>query len=197
VELLARVGMSDAEARVRAYPHHFSGGMRQRAMIAMAVACEPRLIIADEPTTALDVTVQAQILDLLKDLAGRARSALMLITHDLGVVARYANRVIVMYGGEIVESAPVDRIFANPHHPYTEGLLGAMPKVGQERERLQTIPGTVPPPTNWPAGCRFHDRCKYSWDRTERNHPPLFEIEAAWKTDEVRPELAPFKPPAF
>ncbi len=177
VEMLALVGIPEARKRAAMYPHEFSGGMRQRAMIAMAIACKPDLLIADEPTTALDVTIQAQILELLADLQKRFGTSILLITHDMGVVAETASRVIVMYGGEIVEQAPVDRIFANPHHPYTEGLLGAMPRVGQERERLQTIPGTVPPPTHWPSGCRFHDRCAYAWERTEKEHPPLYEVE--------------------
>jgi peptide/nickel transport system ATP-binding protein len=177
VEMLELVGIPAPAERAKEYPHQLSGGMRQRIVIAMALVMKPALVIADEPTTALDVTIQAQILELLGDLQEKFGTSILLITHDMGVVAETASRVIVMYGGEIVESAPVDRIFANPHHPYTEGLLGAMPKVGQERQRLATIPGTVPPPTNWPAGCRFHDRCRYSWERTERAHPPLFEIE--------------------
>ena len=177
VEMLELVGIPAPEERAKEYPHQLSGGMRQRVVIAMALMMRPALVIADEPTTALDVTIQAQILDLLKDLQQRFGTSILLITHDMGVVAETASRVLVMYGGEIVEEAPVGRIFAAPHHPYTEGLLGAMPRVGEERERLQTIPGTVPPPTNWPSGCRFHDRCPYSWDRTEREHPPLYEVE--------------------
>jgi peptide/nickel transport system ATP-binding protein len=179
VEMLELVGIPAPAERAKEYPHQLSGGMRQRVVIAMALMMKPALVIADEPTTALDVTIQAQILELLADLQQKFGTSILLITHDMGVVAETASRVIVMYGGEIVESAPVDRIFANPHHPYTEGLLGAMPKVGQERERLQTIPGTVPPPTNWPVGCRFNERCRYSWDRTEREHPELFEVEPA------------------
>jgi oligopeptide/dipeptide ABC transporter ATP-binding protein len=177
VEMMELVGIPAPDERAKEYPHQLSGGMRQRIVIAMALVMKPALVIADEPTTALDVTIQAQILDLLKDLQQRFGTSILLITHDMGVVAETASRVIVMYGGEIVEQAPVDRIFAAPHHPYTEGLLGAMPRVGQERERLQTIPGTVPPPTNWPSGCRFHDRCQYAWERTAREHPPLYEIE--------------------
>ena len=177
VEMLELVGIPSPAERAREYPHQLSGGMRQRVMIAMALVMKPSLVIADEPTTALDVTIQAQILDLLKDLQQKFGTSVLLITHDMGVVAETCSRVIVMYGGEIVEEAPVSRIFAHPHHPYTEGLLGAMPRVGQERERLQTIPGTVPPPTSWPSGCRFHDRCKYAWERNEREHPPLYEIE--------------------
>ena len=177
VEMLELVGIPAPAERAREYPHQMSGGMRQRVVIAMALVMKPALVIADEPTTALDVTIQAQILDLLKDLQNRFGTSILLITHDMGVVAEAASRVIVMYGGEVVEEAPVARIFANPHHPYTEGLLGAMPRVGEERERLRTIPGTVPPPTSWPTGCRFHDRCIYAWDRTAHEHPPLYEIE--------------------
>src|SRR6185503_18611455 len=176
VEMLELVGVPGPAGRAKGYPHQLSGGMRQRVVIAMALVMKPALVIADEPTTALDVTIQAQILDLLKDLQQRFGTSILLITHDMGVVAETASRVIVMYGGEIVEQAPVDRIFAKPHHPYTEGLLGAMPRVGQERERLQTIPGTVPPPTAWPTGCRFHDRCSYAWDRTRHEHPPLYQV---------------------
>jgi peptide/nickel transport system ATP-binding protein len=177
LEMLELVGIPAPEERAKEYPHQLSGGMRQRVVIAMALVMRPALVIADEPTTALDVTIQAQILELLTDLQQRFGTSILLITHDMGVVAETASRVIVMYGGEIVEQAPVSRIFANPHHPYTEGLLGAMPRVGQERERLRTIPGTVPPPTNWPTGCRFHDRCPYAWDRTAQEHPPLYEVE--------------------
>jgi oligopeptide/dipeptide ABC transporter ATP-binding protein len=177
--MLELVGIPAPDERAKEYPHQLSGGMRQRVVIAMALVMRPALVIADEPTTALDVTIQAQILELLKDLQQRFGTSILLITHDMGVVAETASRVIVMYGGEIVEQAPVSRIFANPHHPYTEGLLGAMPRVGQERERLRTIPGTVPPPTNWPTGCRFHDRCPYAWDRTAQEHPPLYEVENA------------------
>src|SRR5687767_14368642 len=182
VEMLELVGIPAPAERARDYPHQLSGGMRQRVVIAMALVMRPALVIADEPTTALDVTIQAQILELLGDLQQKFGTSILLITHDMGVVAETASRVIVMYGGEIVESAPVDRIFAAPHHPYTEGLLGAMPRVGQESERLQTIPGTVPPPTNWPVGCRFHDRCKYAWDRPEREHPALFDVGAGHRS---------------
>jgi peptide/nickel transport system ATP-binding protein len=177
VEMLELVGIPAPAERAKEYPHQLSGGMRQRVVIAMALVMRPALVIADEPTTALDVTIQAQILELLKDLQQRFGTSILLITHDMGVVAEAASRVIVMYGGEIVEQAPVNQIFAKPHHPYTEGLLGAMPRVGHERERLQTIPGTVPPPTNWPSGCRFHERCPYSWERPEKEHPPLYEID--------------------
>jgi peptide/nickel transport system ATP-binding protein len=176
VEMLTLVGMPAAEQRAGEYPHQLSGGMRQRVVIAMALVMNPALVIADEPTTALDVTIQAQILELLADLTRRLGTAVLLITHDLGVVAENCQRVIVMYAGEIVEEATTATLFDSAHHPYTEGLLGAMPRVGGEAERLATIPGTVPPPTAWPPGCRFHDRCPYAWDRCAREHPPLYQL---------------------
>jgi oligopeptide transport system ATP-binding protein len=178
IELISRVGMPDAEHRARAYPHQFSGGMRQRAMIAMAIACEPRLIIADEPTTALDVTVQAQILDLLKELAGRANSALILITHDLGVVARYADRVAVMYGGRIVESAPAAVLYDNPQHPYTLGLMRSAPRLdGDRSQRLTPIEGQPPDLARLPVGCAFCPRCRYALERCQAERPLLSEVE--------------------
>jgi oligopeptide/dipeptide ABC transporter ATP-binding protein len=176
VEMLTIVGIPSPEQRAKEYPHQLSGGMRQRVVIAMALVLSPALVIADEPTTALDVTIQAQILELLRGLQTKFGTSILLITHDLGVVAETASRVIVMYGGEIVEEAMVDTLFSAAHHPYTEGLLKAMPHVGQAHERLATIPGTVPPPTAWPKGCRFRDRCPYSWDRCEAEHPPLYRI---------------------
>ncbi|HEY7394389.1 MAG TPA: ABC transporter ATP-binding protein [Gemmatimonadaceae bacterium] len=176
VQMLETVGIPSPAQRATEYPHQLSGGMRQRVVIAMALIMNPALVIADEPTTALDVTIQAQILELLRDLQQRFGTSILLITHDLGVVAESVSRVIVMYGGEIVEEAPVNDLFARAHHPYTEGLLNAMPRVGHERERLTTIPGSVPPPTNWPAGCRFHDRCPYAWERCATEHPPLYQI---------------------
>ncbi|HEX4684586.1 MAG TPA: ABC transporter ATP-binding protein [Gemmatimonadaceae bacterium] len=178
VKMLETVGIASPEQRAGEYPHQLSGGMRQRVVIAMALVMNPALVVADEPTTALDVTIQAQILELLRELQTKFGTSILLITHDLGVVAETVSRVIVMYGGEIVEEAPVRDLFALPHHPYTEGLLNAMPQVGQERERLATIPGTVPPPTAWPKGCRFHDRCPYAWDRCLEEHPPLYQIGA-------------------
>jgi peptide/nickel transport system ATP-binding protein len=176
VEMLTLVGIPAPGQRAREYPHQLSGGMRQRVVIAMALMMNPALIIADEPTTALDVTIQAQILELLRDLQQRLGTSIMLITHDLGVVAEMVSRVIVMYAGEVVEEAMVGELFANGHHPYSEGLMHAMPRVGQARERLAVIPGTVPPPTAWPSGCRFRDRCPYSWERCAREHPPLYQI---------------------
>ncbi len=159
VELLAEVGMPDAAARAHDYPHQLSGGMRQRVMIAMAIACEPDLLIADEPTTALDVTIQAEILDLLRGLRERHGMGIVLITHDLGVVAEQADRVAIMYAGRIVEEAPTLELFANPLHPYTRALLRSMPTLGVHRERLDAIPGTVPDITRRPSGCSFRDRC--------------------------------------
>jgi peptide/nickel transport system ATP-binding protein len=177
--MLTVVGIPSPEQRAKEYPHQLSGGMRQRVVIAMALVMNPALVIADEPTTALDVTIQAQILELLRDLQSKFGTSILLITHDLGVVAETASRVIVMYGGEVVEEATVDTLFAAAHHPYTEGLLKAMPRVGEPRDRLDTIPGTVPSPTAWPKGCRFRDRCPYSWERCEAEHPPLYKIDTS------------------
>jgi len=175
VDMLEQVGIPEPGLRARDYPHQLSGGMRQRVMIAMALMMKPALVIADEPTTALDVTIQAQILDLLRGLQKRFGMSLLLITHDMGVVAEMASRVVVMYGGEVVEEAPVARIFSQPQHPYTEGLLAAMPRMGRAQERLTTIPGTVPPPTDWPDGCRFRDRCSYAWEKASE-HPALTQV---------------------
>ncbi len=160
INLLKKVGISEPEKRLKSYPHQLSGGMRQRAMIAMALACQPTLLIADEPTTALDVTIQSQILALLNDLQQQMNMSILLITHDLGVVAQSADWVIVMYAGKIVEAASVTDLFNNPLHPYTQGLLNALPKLGEKKHRLDTIPGNVPNPVNFPTGCRLHPRCK-------------------------------------
>jgi oligopeptide/dipeptide ABC transporter ATP-binding protein len=159
IDLLKLVGIPDAERRVDSYPHELSGGMAQRVMIAMALACVPDLLIADEPTTALDVTIQAQILDLMRDLREKFGSAVILITHDLGVIAEMADRVAVMYAGEIVEQASVKRLFEQPLHPYTKGLIGSIPVLGKVRDRLDVIPGNVPNLVNLPPGCRFAARC--------------------------------------
>jgi len=166
VDMLGRVGIPRPERRVDDYPHQFSGGMRQRAMIAMALSCDPDLLIADEPTTALDVTVQAQILDLMRDLQAEFNSALIIITHDLGVVAELADDILVMYGGKGIEYGSAREIFERPEHPYTWGLLGSMPRLDRTRtERLIPIPGTPPSLINLPSGCAFHPRCRYA-DRT-------------------------------
>ena len=176
VRMLARTGIADPERRAHDYPHQLSGGMRQRVLIAMALLLSPALVIADEPTTALDVTIQAQILDLLRTLQRESDSALLLITHDFGVVAEMAQRVLVMYGGQVVESAPVRSLFAAPAHPYTAGLLRAMPRLGQRRERLDAIPGTVPAATAWPTGCRFRDRCAHAWEMCATDAPAPVEV---------------------
>lgn len=162
IEKLQIVGIPAAAKRVYDYPHTFSGGMRQRAMIAMALMCDPAVIIADEPTTALDVTVQARILELLLELQSTLDMSILLITHDLAVVAEVCDRVVVMYAGQVVESGPVDTVFASPQHPYTEGLLRSMPQTEWASGELPTIPGTVPTPGEMPVGCRFHPRCSYS-----------------------------------
>lgn len=179
VEMLAQVGIADPAVRAKQYPHELSGGMRQRVMIAMALVLHPKLVIADEPTTALDVTIQAQILELLREMRAQNGMALLLITHDLGVVAEMASRVIVMYAGRIVEEAPVTVLFSAPAHPYTEGLLAAVPRMGVEQTRLITIPGTVPPSTDWPTGCRFRDRCAYAFDRCVTEEPALSQVASA------------------
>jgi oligopeptide/dipeptide ABC transporter ATP-binding protein len=179
VEMLTLTGIPAPEQRAKEYPHQLSGGMRQRVLIAMALIMSPALVIADEPTTALDVTIQAQILELLVDLQKKFGTSILMITHDLGVIAETASRVVVMYCGEVVEEAGVKTLFDAAHHPYTEGLMHAMPQLGKPRERLNVIPGAVPPPTDWPTGCRFRDRCPYAWDLCEREHPPLYQIAEA------------------
>lgn len=186
VELLKLVGIPEPESRADSFPHELSGGMSQRVMIAMALACVPDLLIADEPTTALDVTIQAQILDLMRDMRKQLGSALILITHDLGVIAEMANRVAVMYAGEVVEESPVASLFDNPLHPYTKGLIGSIPVLGEVRERLDVIPGSVPNLINLPPGCRFAPRCRA---RVEHNltictekHPELVEMSTGHQT---------------
>ena len=175
IELLAAVSVPEPARRVREYPHQLSGGLRQRALIAMALACNPALLIADEPTTALDVTIQAQILDLLRTLQQKMGLALLLITHDLGVVAEMADRVAVMYAGRIVEEAPVDALFASPKHPYTQGLMASMPG-GEPGARLKAIQGTVPPLGHLPPGCAFAPRCPYRFEPCDTAPPPAIPV---------------------
>ena len=197
IEMLRLVRMPEPGRRVLQYPHQLSGGMRQRVMIAMALACEPRLLIADEPTTALDVTIQAQILDLMRELKARTGAAIMLITHDLGVVAEMAQRVIVMYAGKKVEEAEVDALFAQPLHPYTHGLLASIPRLeimaGRNYasvERLQEIPGMVPALSNLPPGCTFAPRCSFADDRCRAQFPPYEQLRpghwaACWHSERL------------
>jgi peptide/nickel transport system ATP-binding protein len=186
LDMLRLVRISSPETRIDDYPHQLSGGMRQRVMIAMALACDPKILIADEPTTALDVTIQAQILDLMRDLRSRTGAAIVLITHDLGVIAELAHRVLVMYAGTIVEEAAVEALFGDPQHPYTLGLLGSIPKLQGDEERLVAISGMVPNPYAMPAGCRFSPRCPLADARCRSEMPPLVEIKpghrsACWK----------------
>ena len=178
IEMLARVRIPSPERRYHDHPHRLSGGMRQRVMIAMALACGPRLLIADEPTTALDVTIQAQILDLMRVLREETGTAIILITHDLGVIAEVADDVAVMYAGRIVEYAPVERLFADPQHPYTIGLLGSIPRLHSEQDRLAVIEGQVPSPTRRVEGCRFNPRCPFRVDQCIVEDPPLAPIRA-------------------
>jgi peptide/nickel transport system ATP-binding protein/oligopeptide transport system ATP-binding protein len=174
LELLQLVGISEAERRLRQYPHHFSGGMRQRVMIAVALSCDPKLIIADEPTTALDVTIQAQILQLMKDLTHRLGVALVIITHNLGAVARYADRVNVMYAGKFVESGTTDQVFARPRHPYTIGLLNSVPRMDREaQDRLVPIEGQPPDLGRLDEGCAYRPRCRWAMEACALSQPPL------------------------
>ncbi|MGE3800052.1 MAG: ABC transporter ATP-binding protein [Candidatus Kapaibacterium sp.] len=191
IDMLHLVGIPAPEQRYGEYPHQLSGGMRQRVMIAMALSCNPKLLIADEPTTALDVTVQAQILELMTKLQDEMGMGMMMITHDLGVIAEICDRVAVMYAAKIVEYADVDSIFYKPRHPYTIGLLSSIPRLGEEVERLATIEGTVPAPTNWPKGCHFCTRCQWADDLCWNDEPQLVEIEtghqvACWHIDKVQ-----------
>ena len=177
VEMLRTVGIPDAKRRAKSYPHQLSGGQAQRVMIAMALAAEPELLIADEPTTALDVTIQAQILDLMRTLQAERGTSVVLITHDLGVVAEMAHRVAVMYGGQIVEEAPVETLFADPKHPYTRGLLGSIPVIGVRQDELTVIAGRVPTLVDPPPGCRFADRCPERMERCTQATPALVELD--------------------
>jgi oligopeptide/dipeptide ABC transporter ATP-binding protein len=181
--LLRQVAIPSPERRIDQYPHELSGGMKQRVMIAMAIACQPALLIADEPTTALDVTIEAQILELLDQLRRETDMAILLITHNLGIVARYADRVAVMYSGKVVEEAPVEILFESPAHPYTRGLLNSLPR-GEPGEPLESIPGTVPNPVSLPGGCAFHPRCKETLPECDQEIPPNFH------TDQPRQQVA-------
>jgi peptide/nickel transport system ATP-binding protein len=176
IEMLQTVGIPRPHEVIDEYPHQLSGGMRQRVMIAMGLACNPDILIADEPTTALDVTIQAQILELMKRLQEQFDMAILLITHDLGVVAEVCDRVIVMYAGQIVEEAPVLTLFETPNHPYTKGLIASTPKIGEVKDRLHTIEGTVPQLSEMPKGCRFATRCAEVTERCIRESPPLVEL---------------------
>jgi peptide/nickel transport system ATP-binding protein len=190
IEMLRRVGIPSPEQRVDEYPHQMSGGMRQRVMIAMALACKPAILIADEPTTALDVTIQAQILELLRDLQQAMGMAVLLITHDLGVVAETADRVAVMYAGQVVEYCDVQAAFKRTLHPYTAGLLHALPRLGEKRDALRVIPGNVPDPLRFPSGCRFHPRCPVAQQRCRESEPPVLTFDGehqarCWRADEI------------
>ncbi|MFS0824165.1 ABC transporter ATP-binding protein [Bacillus sp. 1P02SD] len=176
IEMLELVGFSRAAELINDYPHRLSGGMRQRVMIAIAMSCNPKLLIADEPTTALDVTIQAQILDLMKDLSRKFDTSILLITHDLGVVSEVADNIVVMYGGQVVEQSPVDELFDEPLHPYTVGLMNSIPAIEGEIERLQSIEGNVPSPENMPKGCRFAPRCSKAFDRCFAEAPQLKQM---------------------
>ncbi|TPG47281.1 ABC transporter ATP-binding protein [Roseomonas nepalensis] len=186
IEALRRVRIPSPERRFAEYPHQLSGGMRQRVMIAMALSCRPRLLIADEPTTALDVTVQAQILDLLRDLQQETGMSVILITHDLGVVAEMADEVAVMYAGRVVERGTAADIFNDPQHPYTIGLLGSIPRIEEDRERLLSIDGSVPPPFAFPKGCRFHPRCPFATRACTEADPPLRELSPGHRAACIR-----------
>ena len=191
IEALKLVGISDAELRYKAYPHQLSGGMRQRVLIAMAFACNPNLIIADEPTTALDVTIQAQVLDVLKELQRKQHTSLMLITHDLSIVMNMADEIYVMYCGKIVERAKTRELFKNPLHPYTNGLLGSIARIDDDSKRFVQIPSSLPSPMHKPEGCYFHPRCAYATERCRQEMPPLEQLEGGrcircWNYKEIR-----------
>ena len=194
LELLKKVGIPMPEQRINEYPHQLSGGMRQRVMIAMAMSCDPILLIADEPTTALDVTIQAQILDLMSTLLREFKGSLIMITHDLGVIAEIADRIAIMYAGKIVEYANKRTIFYSPLHPYTFGLLTSIPRLDMEMKRLNVIPGIVPNPLHFPEGCKFNPRCSFRTDRCKEEEPQLIEVEEGhlvrcWNIDKVAQEV--------
>ena len=193
LEMLQLVGIPRPDQVLDEYPYQLSGGMRQRVMIAIALSCNPEILVADEPTTALDVTIQAQILELMKKLQNQMNMSIMLITHDLGVVAEMCDRVIVMYAGEVVEESLVVELFDNPKHPYTKGLLASLPDINEQKEYLSSIPGVVPAPGNMPVGCRFAERCPQAHDRCKET-PPLVEMESGskvkcWLYEQVEAEV--------
>ena len=176
IEALRKVGIPSPEKRLDQYPHEFSGGMRQRVLIAMALCCKPKLLIADEPTTALDVTIQAQVLEMMRDLKEKYGTAMILITHDLGVVAEVCNNVAIMYAGQIVESGTLDDIYSAPQHPYTIGLFRSIPDLTSKQRRLEIIPGIMPDPSNLPKGCNFCTRCQYATERCKQEKPPVAQL---------------------
>lgn len=181
LEMITKVGIPNASKVYYSFPHQLSGGMRQRIMIAIALACNPKLLIADEPTTALDVTIQAQILQLMKNLRQELGTSILLITHDLGVVAEMVDRVIVMYAGQVVEQGDVFQLFQDPKHPYTKGLMDSTPKIHERKEELYSIHGTVPTPTNMPTGCRFYPRCDFATEKCKKEAPALTEVKADYQ----------------
>ena len=190
IDMLTKVGIPLPEQRVDEYPHQLSGGMRQRVMIAMALSCDPQLLIADEPTTALDVTIQAQILELMNSLKSQFGMAIMMITHDLGVIAEVSDRVAVMYAGKIVEYTDVKTLYADPKHPYTWGLMHSIPHIEKELDRLEAIPGNVPNPLNFPTGCKYNTRCPFATDKCRTDEPDIVEVEeghhvACWHIDKL------------
>jgi peptide/nickel transport system ATP-binding protein/oligopeptide transport system ATP-binding protein len=190
IDMLTKVGIPLPEQRVDEYPHQLSGGMRQRVMIAMALSCDPQLLIADEPTTALDVTIQAQILELMNGLKRQFGMAIMMITHDLGVIAEVSDRVAVMYAGKIVEYTDVETLYADPKHPYTWGLMHSIPHIEKDLDRLEAIPGNVPNPLNFPDGCKYNTRCIFATDKCRTEEPDIEEIEeghhvACWHIDKL------------
>ncbi|MDN5343796.1 ABC transporter ATP-binding protein [Oceanotoga sp. DSM 15011] len=198
IELLQKVGIPEPSKRIDQYPHELSGGMRQRAMIAMALSCDPDILIADEPTTALDVTIQAQILELMKQLQKDYGMAIIFITHDLGVVAEMADRAIVMYGGEVFEKGDIVSIFKHPKNPYTWGLMNSIPRIDLDKERLWAIPGAVPNPLNFPKGCKFSNRCFLANEKCVNEHPELAKIEGehlsrCWRIEELEKEISKVK----
>jgi peptide/nickel transport system ATP-binding protein len=190
IQLLDDVGIPEPEVRYDDYPHQFSGGMQQRVVIAMALSCDPDFLIADEPTTALDVTIEAKILDLIADLADEYDTAVQLITHDLGVIAELCDRVMVMYAGKPVEKAPVDDLYYDPKHPYTVGLMSAIPRLGETRDRLQTIPGTMPDLVELPSGCSFHPRCPFAEEACTTQEPRLWDPETGSIADDTDADRA-------